>query len=317
MLKKLVLAAVPEQVNIPILICLEKRLFAKYGLEVVHRVVPEGTGKMLDLLESREVDVALTVTDGFIAGKASGGRKVRLVGTFVESPLVWAVACSNRALTASSLKSLNDLSPSKLLRKCRFGISRLGSGSHTMGIYAAKQYLNTDKDSLEFTVANNFQGLRDGTHRGDFDAFMWETFTTKPFFDSGELRKLGEVATPWTAFSFVCSTTVGADAAREIDDSIKNALFPALSEGVEDFLRGAQQEAVVDRICREHGHTPTDALAWLASCKYAINQDHPPFAVSRDVTARSVRVLQEVGLVPLGFAVEELWSHDNRAICLV
>ena len=89
---KLVLAAVPEQVNIPIQICFEKDLFceynnsychwmhsvtilfihhyamlviAKHGIEVEHRIVPEGTGRMLDLLEEGAVDIALTVRTCF------------------------------------------------------------------------------------------------------------------------------------------------------------------------------------------------------------------------------------------------------------
>lgn len=33
-------------------------------------------------------------------------------------------------------------------------------------------------------------GYLQGVLRGDFDAFMWETFTTKPWFDSGELHKV-------------------------------------------------------------------------------------------------------------------------------
>ena len=42
-------------------------------------------------LSAGEIDLALTVTDAFMVAK-SNGRKVRLQGTFVESPLVWAVA---------------------------------------------------------------------------------------------------------------------------------------------------------------------------------------------------------------------------------
>jgi hypothetical protein len=87
----LILAGVPEQVNIPINICIERGIFKKYGIDVTFRLVPEGTGAMLNLLEEGGADLALTVTDAFMVGKANG-RKVELLGTFVESPLVWAVA---------------------------------------------------------------------------------------------------------------------------------------------------------------------------------------------------------------------------------
>ena len=29
------------------------------------------------------------------------------------------------------------------------------------------------------------------------DVFMWETFTTKPFHDSGEVKRVGDITTPW------------------------------------------------------------------------------------------------------------------------
>jgi ABC-type nitrate/sulfonate/bicarbonate transport system substrate-binding protein len=61
-------------------ICIESGIFEKYGLDVVFRIVPEGTGKLLDLVERKEVDLAIMVTDAFIAGK-SNGREVTLLGT--------------------------------------------------------------------------------------------------------------------------------------------------------------------------------------------------------------------------------------------
>ena len=67
------------------------------------------------------------------------------------------------------------------------GISRLGSGSHTMGFYLA-QLIGIPYDNLSFIVANNFAGLREGIRTGVFDIFLWERFTTKPYFDSGELH---------------------------------------------------------------------------------------------------------------------------------
>jgi len=317
---RIVLAAVPEQVNIPILLCLERGLFAAHGIQVELRVVPEGTGKMLDLLESGEVDVAFTVTDALFAGKANG-RKVRLVGTFVDSPLVWAVACSGRSAQAGALKTLTDLSQSALKRKCRFGISRLGSGSHTMATYARRHYIEVaggedgegesrqegDGAAVEFVVANNFQGLREGAHNGDFDVFMWETFTTKPFFDSSELRKVGEVPTPWSAFSICCSSSKSSSAeTAELDILLKDSLFPALQAGVEAFVNIDEREAMVDRICRDHGHLREDAENWLASCKYAIRAGKCPFSADNDVTERAIKILKQIGLVSADYAVESL-----------
>ena len=61
--------------------------------------------------------------------------------------------------------------------------------------------------SLTFTAANNFVGLRNGVAAGEFDLFLWEKFTTKPWVDRGELAVIAEVPTPWTAFSIVGRNT--------------------------------------------------------------------------------------------------------------
>ena len=44
MSSKLVLAGVPEQVNIPLLICLKQGIFQKYGIDFEYKIIPEGTG---------------------------------------------------------------------------------------------------------------------------------------------------------------------------------------------------------------------------------------------------------------------------------
>ena len=111
-----------------------------------------------------EADLAITVTDGFIAGQAAGFN-VQLVGTYVDSPLTWAVS----AHPASPYSTIEDMfqkkgyhSGSHLASQpyiCDYmcnksslnvicvhnfctdtinvGISRLQSGSHTMSYYMA------------------------------------------------------------------------------------------------------------------------------------------------------------------------------------
>lgn len=302
------LALVPEQVNIPVAWAVQELQKSATSLGVQLLYTPEGTGKMMDMLERREADVALTVADGFIAGRAGSGKKpVRLMGTFVESPLIWAVACG----ASSPYKTLDDLAPAALGRACRFGISRLGSGSHTMGIYTGKNFLRGA--ATEFVVANNINGLRDGANSNLFDAFMWETFTTKPLFDSGALKKVGEVATPWPAFVFVCSSSAESAAReREINSDLKEHLFPALKAACERFVdpSPAAREAAVQRICSEHGHQRQDALQWLSAVQYASGCS---FGVSRSRYARAVETLQEAGLVPHGYKEEDLWNCESDA----
>ena len=50
------LAAVPEQVNIPIKICLEQGIFNKHNIDVNYIVVPEGTGNVYCIFNEVSVD---------------------------------------------------------------------------------------------------------------------------------------------------------------------------------------------------------------------------------------------------------------------
>lgn len=49
------------------------------------------SGAILDLVERGEVDVAIVVTDALLVAK-SKNRRVELIGTYVQSALVWAIA---------------------------------------------------------------------------------------------------------------------------------------------------------------------------------------------------------------------------------
>jgi hypothetical protein len=96
--------------------CLENGIFEKYGVDVHYSTIKEGTGgsaesmsshqvtgAMLKKLHDGEADIAITVTDGLIAGRAAGSN-VSLIGTYVESPLTWAVC----AAPDSKLNSIDD-----------------------------------------------------------------------------------------------------------------------------------------------------------------------------------------------------------------
>lgn len=140
---------------------------------------------MLKKLHNQEADIAITVTDGFIAGKASGSN-VSLIGTFVDSPLTWAVC----AAPNSKLNSIDDF-----MRKeeKRIGISRWKSGSHTMAYYLhllhkLKHPSCPPLTEENFRVLGGFDTLTQGIQQDAADIFLWEVFTTKPSFDSGELK---------------------------------------------------------------------------------------------------------------------------------
>ena len=57
---------------------------------------------------------------------------------------------------------------------------------------------------LEFVVVKNLDGARKALADNEADIFFWERYTTSPFVENGEFRRLDDRLTPWPAF-VVCA----------------------------------------------------------------------------------------------------------------
>ncbi|KAJ2768532.1 hypothetical protein GGI18_005575, partial [Coemansia linderi] len=119
---------------------------------------------MIKKLISGELDVAICVTEGLVAGISNTKEAdIRLFGTYVDSPLPWAASVN----TKSPFGSLDDLAFG-----ATFGISREGSGSQVMAKFAASQY--EWKEPPKFKILGDVNGLVAGVQSGEVDAFLWE-----------------------------------------------------------------------------------------------------------------------------------------------
>lgn len=127
---------------------------------------------MVKSLEASELDIAIGLTEGWIAALGGGNDSFKLVGKYVSTPLCWAISAGSSQTRVNSIK---DLQGGKL------GISRIGSGSYVMGFVLAEQqgWLKEGEEPFEFKILDNFKGLRDGVNDVTADAFMWEVFTSK------------------------------------------------------------------------------------------------------------------------------------------
>ena len=169
-------AGVPEHFNRAWRQLAERRALETLAVDLRWQEIPQGTGRMLDVLEAGEADLALMLTEGAVAGVANG-RRIRLLGAWVASPLRWGV----HVAAGGPLASRDDL-PGK-----RFAISRFGSGSHLMaGIYARDHFWSV---APEFVVVDSLEGARKALAAGDAEIFLWERFTTQPVVDAGEDAK--------------------------------------------------------------------------------------------------------------------------------
>lgn len=182
------IVGVPEHFNLPWHLCLENGEFEKENIDLQWTDVPEGTGKMCQMLRDGETDIAVILSEGIVKDIV-GGNPSKIVQVYVESPLVWGIHVDAK----SKYQTLSDLENGKV------AISRLGSGSQLMAyVNANNQGWNTE--NLEFEIVNTIDGAVESLAKGESDYFMWEKFMTKPLVDKGLFRKVADCPTPWPCF---------------------------------------------------------------------------------------------------------------------
>lgn len=276
---------------------------------------------MILSLRASEIDLAVGLTEGWVAGLLSDANRVKggykIVGSWCRSPLRWAV------VTGRNRQEINTVGD--LARNRKVGVSRMGSGSHVMATVLAERegWLKTqtgEKKELEFVPLGPFKELRDGvtgftststsnttTATGEkkagektddqpdprADFFMWEHFTTKPYFaaDDAPLKWIGEIYTPWPSWHIAASTSRFPD--PQSDETL-DLLFRAFDKGMAEF-RGDEGRVVRmlgDGSAKCH-YSEEDAREWLKSVEFFEGTK----GVERGVMRGVVDVLKGAGVI--------------------
>lgn len=187
-MKTVRIAGVPEHFNLPWHLCIENSEFDEVAIDLQWTDVPEGTGKMCQMLREGETDIAVILSEGIVKDIAAG-NDASIVQVYVQSPLIWGIHVDAK----SDYHQLSDLENKKV------AISRMGSGSHLMAVVNAKNQ-GWNIQNLQFEIVNTIDGAVEALSSGKADYFMWERFMTKPLVDSGTFRRIADCPTPWPCF---------------------------------------------------------------------------------------------------------------------
>ena len=201
------------------------------------------------------------------------------MGSYVASPLRWGIHAS--PLLAPSASALDE-------RSTEFAISRKGSGSHLMAFVLARS-LGWDTSRLRFVEVGNLEGARRELARNARAVFLWEKAMTQPLVARGEMRRVGEIPTPWPCFVLAATKAVAETRARELGE-----LLDALARAAREFK--STPAASVDAVVREFNIERGAAQDWF---------DHVEFACVRGVDEAVVRRVRET-LVSVGQLKPEL-----------
>jgi ABC-type nitrate/sulfonate/bicarbonate transport system substrate-binding protein len=246
------IAGVPEHFNLPWHLCLENDEFATANIDLQWTDVPEGTGKLCQMLRSGEIDIAVILTEGMVKDIV-GGNPSKIVQVYVDSPLLWGIHVAAK----SKFKTIADLQEAKV------AISRIGSGSQLMA------YVNADNNGwktadLQFEIVNTIDGAVESLTAGKSDYFMWEHFMTKPLVDQGIFRRLGDCPTPWPCFVIAVRDEVLQGQAKAIAD-----LLSIINKKTKIF----KDITNIDAILASHYNLEiADIQEWLSLTHWSQNQ---------------------------------------------
>jgi len=238
------IVGVPEHFNLPWHLCLENGEFEKENIDLQWTDVPEGTGKMCQMLREGTADIAVILTEGIIKDIVNGNPS-KIVQVYVESPLIWGI----HVVAHSTFQNLADLENSKA------AISRLGSGSQLMAYVNAKNQ-GWDTSKLQFEIVNTLDGGVTALTEGRADYFMWERFMTKPLVDKGIFRRLADCPTPWPCFVIAVREEVLAKQPETI-----NRLLEIINTKTQNF-KGIPN--IVNLLATTYNQKTEDIEEWLS-----------------------------------------------------
>jgi ABC-type nitrate/sulfonate/bicarbonate transport system substrate-binding protein len=250
---------------------------------------------MVTALQSGEIDIAVGLTEGWVAGicKAQSAQKdpgYKIVGTYVDTPLRWAISTG---IKRDDLNGVDDLKGKKV------GVSRIGSGSYVMSYVLAheKGWLdpNSTQPPFPVEVLNTFKNLRDGVNDGTADFFMWEYFTSKRYYDNGEIKHIGDQYSPWSSWMIVAANPLLYPNGRHDNQpALTKELEEVLSKintGIQHFKEN--EEEAVEYISTKLDYSQEDAKAWLPTVEFAKDVRGADFESAKN----TVFILQQAGVV--------------------
>ncbi|MEL7498233.1 MAG: substrate-binding domain-containing protein [Planctomycetota bacterium] len=281
-------AGVPEHFNLPWHLAIESGSFEERGLDVRYVDYPGGTGAMTRALGQGEVDVAILLAEGAVADLIRR-RQTRLVKVYVRSPLIWGIHVADD----SEITSIDQI------RDRTYAISRPGSGSHLMAIVdASERGWNTD--DLDFEVVRNLDGARKALADDEADIFLWEKFTTQPFVDNGEFRRVGHRETLWPAFVIA----VNADVLMNRRDDIRSML-EVINRQCDQLMKNPE---AIQLVATRYQLEESQVREWLSLTRWSTDFECP-----HDSIQKILKYLNHLEIIDAPDAtVNEVWEDLNN-----
>lgn len=249
--KTIRLGGVPEHFNLPIHLAIADGSFESRGVKIEWQTCKGGTGQMTKALETGELDACILLTEGIIKAIIAGNPS-KIISGYVNTPLIWGIHTG----VNNSLQAHHEIYDKQ------YAISRFGSGSHLMAIVDAN-FKDRQLSDEQFTVIKNLDGALTALDTLETDVFYWEKYTTKPFVDSGQLRRIGEFVTPWPCFMIAATKDI---LAREPDTVIR--MLRTIHDSCDRFM---QTDDSIELVVKRYQQNRKDVARWFHTTEWAIH----------------------------------------------
>ena len=265
------IAGVPEHFNLPWHLAIENGDFKKEAIDLQWTDVPEGTGKMCQMLRDGSTDIAIILTEGIVKD-ITVGNPSKIVQVYVETPLIWGI----HVAAQSKYENLAQLEGTKA------AISRIGSGSQLMA-YVNAGNQKWEANSLSFEIVNTIDGAVTALTEGTADYFMWERFMTQPLVDKGIFRRIADCPTPWPCFVVAVR--------EEILNQNPEIITKILEVINSNTLNFKSLPNIIKKLAVRFHQKEEDLEKWLALTEWSQNQ------LSENVLNNVQNQLLELGII--------------------
>lgn len=292
---------VPEHFSTPLFFAQSKGFFEEQGVEVELIPYPSGSGHLIQSLEDNSLDIAIGLTEAFVRGIAQDKENYKLIGTYVRTPLRWAISVGKES----------DLTDKVQLNGKKIGVSRIGSGSFVMAYVLAMQLAFNKPYYEKFEVLSTFKNLRDAVNHKEgvepADAFMWEYFTTKRYYDNKEVKYIGDIYTPWPSWVINARTEIVHE---QKDDLLK--FMKGLQNGISYFNNN--KEEAIQYIHTNLDYSEADAREWIRTVGYSDHGAGVRTIDNQTAIEHTYRILIAAGVLeePLDVIIERLKNGIER-----
>ena len=271
-MKTLRITGVPEHFYFPWKKVVDSQPFEKDRILLEWSDESRGSGQMNKDLREDKTDIALVLTESFLKDFEAGNPS-KMIGFHVKSPLNWGIHICGE----SPVNSIHEINEPTFL------ISRKGSGSQLMSYVLAKRE-GWNSEKLQFKLVNNLPGaLEEMTHEKP-EMFLWEKYTTKPWVDSQEMKRLGEIPSPWPCFAIIASE-------KAIED-FGEKLFTLRDLVYQESAKLQTSPTAIEDISKTYELKREDVQEWFAQTTWAVDNK-----ISKSQMVESMKTMKELGII--------------------